>query len=1783
MFGCRIESELEVNRNSIVYRGVREADQVQVILKVLRQERPSPGQIKHLKKEYELLKKLRIQGVPITFSFEKERHRHAIIFEDIGGDSLMTVLKNREEHKLTISEFLLVAIKTIEVLDQLHRNNVIHKDLDPSNIVWNKATGEVQIIDFGLSMEIRREILDPVPVRRLEGTLPYISPEQTGRMNRPLDYRTDFYSLGATFYELLTGMPPFVFRDAMELVHAHLVRIPTPPNEINPDLPTVISDIVLKLLEKNAEDRYQSASGILYDLLECRKRLDESGHIESFPPATQDVMSSFQLPQKLYGRESEVEQLTQTFNRVVDSGTCALSLITGQSGVGKTSIVQELFKPITLKRAYFIRGKFEQHRRDVPYFALIQAFERYIKILLSESEESLGLWKETFISASGTNAAIIADIIPELVKITGVMEKPVQLPPIETENRLKSAFEDFIGVCATQEHPLVLFLDDLQWGDLSSIKLIKTLIERNSSYLHLVGAYRENEVEAGHPLLQVVDELKNHDIKTLYIQPLNNDNVDAYLSDLLLQPRENVGSLRDVLIDHTEGNPFFLQEFIKNIYNKGLLEFNPDRRVWTWDNEIIRNEEVTENVVDLLVSRIRDLPEYIKKLITFASCAGFHFSPKILQYLAEEHSDPLEVLQAVLNEGIFIKEGSPDEDFAEEDNPATKGVALLQKSYRFAHDRILQAAYSLLDEDKKKEIHYSLALAYRNELTDEQFNEHIHDVVRHFYIARDLLDETERKSLPGLLLKAGERARESAAWDLALHFLLQCLDLLGENPWSNNYSLSLKAHEWVTESYYLLSDFESSNQYITKIFENTRSEADNINAYAIRIKQLENMFQIGDGLQTVIHVLKSLGITFPENPTMENVIQEIHKVIALLEGRSPLTLLDQKIMEDKIYLQAAKIVQTGFYSIMYSFNMIGFLIEIMLVEMFIKHGNSPNAPTIYARFGIHLNHFAQNHELASQFGELALQLATKAEFRPVMSGTYFLVASQLFALKQHVRGLLPLYMETYHAGIETGNIDSALLALASYPTVAYYAGMNLSQLQEKIKTYTRIIEKYKHSMALMAINQVRQFILKYTTVPFADDIVQGEFFNETEEIPVLLQMGQIVGVYYFYLFKITLLCHFQLYDKAVQLCNEPISTTLPLAPYQKGMYYMFDSLARLGTYEKADGEEKADILNKVKENQKILRGEAELAPMNNLHHYNFIEAELALVTNDPISAIQYYHKAISDAVENGHVSDEALIYERLALYYHKQEQNHFFRHFLRDAYYAYLKWGAHAKIRDLENRYPEDIQQIATQDMRSTSSGTWKTTMTSSDPVFGSLDFISVLKASQSISGEIVLDRLLKNLLDLLIENVGAQQGWLIIQEADQWFIETYHNTSGVTAEMSERINLFERNEFINTTLPLSIILYVIRTKESLILGSSTMDDRFRNDPYIVRKKPKSILCHPLMNQGNISGVVYLENNLMTDAFTPQRMEVLNFLSTQAAISLDNARLYNNITDLNRAYERFVPREFLSFLEKKSIVDVKLGDQVQREMTILFSDIRDFTTISELMTPEENFAYVNRYLSAMEPVITEYKGFIDKYIGDAVMALFPHSADDALSGAIQMLKTLETFNQDVEEDKRIRIGIGLHTGSLMLGTVGGHRRMDSTVISTAVNTAARVEGLTKQFGVSLLITTETFNKLIDPLQIPLRMIGRVRVKGKQEPDMIFEVYGGDNKEQIKLKTETKEQFEKGVQHFLAQEFTDAEKYFLEVFGHNPEDKPAYRYLQKTSHYISHGVPEDWEVRGIYIE
>ncbi len=1066
--GYQIKEQLYNGSRTLVYRAVREGDRKPVVIKLLKNPFPDFNELLQFRNQYTIARNLDIPGIVIFYSLEPYRNSYALVMEDCGGVSLREYML--EGNIASLQDILSIAIQLTDILHHLHQNRVIHKDIKPANILINPEK-QVKLIDFSIASLLPKEIQEIKSFNSLEGgTLAYLSPEQTGRMNRGIDYRADFYAFGVTLFELLTGELPFQSDDAMELVHCHIAKQPPMMKKPHPspllgkergqEISGVLSDIVIKLMAKNAEDRYQSAFGLKHDLETCLKQLQETGSIKDFAIAQRDICDRFIIPEKLYGRETEVETLLAAFDRVTsrnsrslalpgnaypealpsdlleaeppkmhykaepcNEGKAELMLVAGFSGIGKTAVINEVHKPIVKQHGYFIKGKFDQFNRNIPLDAFVQAFRDFMGQLLSETDAQLSSTKHKILQALGDNAQVIIDVIPELEKIIGKQPSVPELSGTAAQNRFNLLFENFIQIFTTKEHPLVIFLDDLQWADSASLKLMQLLMsESENKYLLLIGAYRDNEVFPAHPLMLTLEEIAKFEaiINTITLTPLSRESLNQLIADTLNCSLLMAKPLTQLVYQKTQGNPFFSTQFLKALYEDGLIKFDFDAGLWVCDIAEVRALALTDDVVEFMALQLQKLPESTQNILKLAACIGNQFDLSTLAIVCQKsEAETATDLWKALQLGLILPQSEVYKFYL--DSEIQTNDVQEQVVYRFLHDRVQQAAYSLIPESQKQATHLKIGQLLLQEISYEDRENRIFEIVNQLNYGTDLITEQkQRTQLAQLNLIACRKARSAIAYQVGREYASIGLSLLGENAWQNQYEMSLAFHDLAAELASLCGDFEAMEKLIDIVISSSNSLLEKVNVYRIKIQYNISQNKLAEAISIALQLLEQFGVTFPETPTPQDIQHGIGEVSKLIGDREIEDLVNLPMMTDAEKIAIVQIIKSIIPAASLSGSPLTPLIVALSVKLSIKYGNIKASAHAYASYGIISCRVLKNVETAVKFGQLALGVVSKLDAKVIKPEILNVVGIFIIHRKSHIKKTLPLLQEGYAAALEVG-------------------------------------------------------------------------------------------------------------------------------------------------------------------------------------------------------------------------------------------------------------------------------------------------------------------------------------------------------------------------------------------------------------------------------------------------------------------------------------------------------------------------------------------------------------------------------------------------------------------------------------------------------------------------------------------------------------------------------------------------------------------------------------------
>ncbi|HAX80356.1 MAG TPA: serine/threonine protein kinase [Cyanobacteria bacterium UBA11372] len=1550
--GYHLEEQIYSGSRTVVYRGVQEKGEPRrVAIKLLRQEYPTFNDLLQFRNQYAIAKNLEIPGIVRLLCLESYRNSYALVMEDFVGVSLR---EYSQKGNLSWEQVLDIALQLTDILYYLHAARVIHKDIKPDNILIHPETKQVKLIDFSIASLLPKETQEIKNPNVLEGTLAYLSPEQTGRMNRGIDYRADFYALGVTLFELFTGELPFQSDDPMELVHCHIAKQPPSVCDRHPDLPIVVAKIIGKLMAKNAEDRYQSELGLKHDLQICLEKLQATGKIEDFEIATRDGSDRFIIPDKLYGREAEVKVLLDAFERIVNPSQSLLNqgelrkaelmLLAGVSGIGKTAVINEVHKPIVRQRGYFIKGKFDQFNRNIPLSAFVQALRDLMGQLLSESDAQLAQWRSQILAAVAENGQVLIEVIPELKQIIGQQPPAPELSGMAAQNRFNLLFQKFIEVFTTKEHPLVIFLDDLQWADSASLQLMKLLVE-GKNYLLLLGAYRDNEVSPVHPLILTVEELKQAEaiVNTMTLEALAFDDTNHLVADTLNCATNLAKPLTELILRKTKGNPFFTTQFLKALYEDGQIRFNCDRCYWECDISQVNALSLTDDVVEFVALQLQKLPAKTQEILKLAACIGNQFDLDTLAIVSERSpADVADALWKALQEELILPIGETYKFFQFPDSNQGDIASEIAVPYKFLHDRVQQAAYSLIPQEQKQITHGRIgSLLWRN-CSEAELEQRIFAIANHLNLAlvnpssQQFEQPVQRTDLARLNLLAAKKAKASTAYPIARHYVQTGLELLPADAWESTEDLALALYELSAEIHYLLGNITEMEQDIETVLDRTSALLKQIKVYELRIQAYSSLNRMNEALQITLKILRQLGIDLPDAPTESDIQSAADKIAAQLGDVRVDSLLDLPPLSDPEKQAAMRLLSITNITAYLCAPALFPLNVFKQVELSYQYGNSRASACAYTCYGLILCGTVSEIPTGYQFGQLALRLLERgnSDFQAKT-----LIFTHLFVThwQEHLKNTLQPFLNAYQLALMAGELEDAALALQVYCAHGYFSGMALDVLNKTAAEYAQAIADLNQQQILDSHNIYQQAVLQLIGTGGENQAIApwSGVFDQAIRLPQLAAANNITAIFEFHLHKLILCCIFADWIEGWNLAtaaekNLDSVQGLLYAP----IFYFYQSLIYLALCKGASDVEIRDYLQRVIANQSKLQQWADYAPMNQLHRCHLIAAEKHRVLGERSDAIEFYDRAIAAALENSYIQEAAIANELAAKFYLEWGKEKVAAGYMQEAYYCYAKWGAKAKTDDLEQCYPHLLRPIR---LPVTSSLNPLETLTSIAPptlsihdskVLGgcintSLDFAAILKASQSLSGAIQLEQLLHQLTQIILRYSGGDRCALILPNAGgEWQVEAI-----ATPETTELLSIpLNRNE----NLPVKLIHYVKNTQEVVAIDNLKTPLPVIDD-YLIQAQPKSLLCLPVLNQGQSLGILLVENRVTSGVFTGDRLEILQLLTAQAAISLKNAQLYHQL-------EEKVQQRTQDLQEKNQLLSQTLNELQQTQAQLIQSE-----------------------------------------------------------------------------------------------------------------------------------------------------------------------------------------------------------------------------------------------------
>jgi predicted ATPase/serine phosphatase RsbU (regulator of sigma subunit) len=1500
-----LNEKLAENYKSIIFRGTHNRSNETVLIKVLKKQFKTPSEIVLLKQETKQIQGLKIDGIVKNYDVIINQSDIAFIYEDSGGYTLKNYIN---KYQLSTLDFLNIAIQLSGTLAKIHLANIIHKNLKPQNIYLKISKNKIidsKISDFGYSFLLNDQLGELYNPGVIESILPYISPEQTGRMSTSIDHRTDLYSLGLLFYEILNKKPPFTSLDPLEIIHSHLAIVPKPLHEINKSIPIVISSIIQKLISKSPDDRYQSAAGLKIELEICSDQIRDTGKIYSLNPGQMDIIDHFSLPQKLIGREEEVQKILEAFD-YISKGRSGVVLVSGVPGIGKSSIIKEVNKPIINARGYFSTGKYDQLRKDVPFSSIIQAFQNLVRQILTESDNKVQRWRRSILSAVGENGQVITKLIPELELIIGAQPETVILNPEETQNRFNHLFTNLIKSFATTDHPFVLFLDDVQWADPPSLALLRTILSDSlvNNFL-LILSYRETLINFSHPFSIFIEELKRQKTKIdrIYLKPLLESNIESYMEIILRKNGDKVKDLSHILYEKTRGNPFFLNQFVRNLYDDKIIYFDQTTG-WEWDLKKVQSMQVTDNVIELMIIKINKLSDSARKLIIYGSCIGNRFTLEGVCNLADmSYEDALVAIDENIKEGL---------------------IYLSNTLYRFLHDRIQEAAYSLIPIEEKSKIHLKIGRMTLDGLSKSEISDKIFFIVDHLNHGIEFLEN--EKSIYELIhfnLLAGKKALSSAAYEPSYHYMKIGFTItekyVKDNIWINDYATALNLYSYCAETSYLCAKYEEMEDYSNVVLKKANNLLDIVKIYEIKIKTEIAKNNFPQSIDYGLEILRKLNIKFPKNPNQFDQAISLFKSIVSIYIKGMNFFLHSPPATDPNILAAVRIIS--------SINSVAYWVKPKLLPLLIlkvvrisyKYGPTIYTPYNLTGMGLIISDIGL-FNLGNKIGNIALSLSDRLNSPDQKPRTLFVYYTFIKHWNSSLRETLKPLSEIFHRALEVGDLEFASHSAFVDVYYSYSSGIELEEVQKKISLYLDDKKNIRYQIDVNAIHIYQQSIYNFQGRSKDNSKLKGKYYDFDLMVPLHIEAGDKTTLFHVYLCSMFHSFMNNRFSKALEFSEKII-------PVMEGegsvygliVYYFYDSLNKIMILRQGITKNKIQYIIDIKNNIKKFEKWKKYSPANCNHKYNLILAELLSYEEKVFEAIPLYEAAIKDARKNQFLQEEALSLELAGAFYLDLDYRDHAKNMILLARSAYMKWGAPNQVAKLDNIYVNLLKESTA--YLPGSIGLSKNSST--------LDTSTILKSSQALSGEIDLSKLLTKILNVSIENAGAQRGILILSKKGKLFVEAEANAIG--GEIISSTPLDDYKE-----VPISIINYVRKTGQSIVLPNAFEKGMFTDDTYIYSKKMKSVLCAPILHKGNMSGILYLENNLSPNVFIRERLELLSILSSQAAISIENALL-------------LAQREISAKLSK----EMEITSKIQRSLIPEKCEVRGFD-LTGYMKPAES-------------------------------------------------------------------------------------------------------------------------------------------------------------------------------------------------------------------------------------
>jgi PAS domain S-box-containing protein len=1462
-------------------RGERDAngDPPSVLAVLPALEHPAPATLDRLAHEYGLKDDLDRAWAVRPLQFVREGGRTMLVLEDPGGQPLDRHLG----HPMELGQFFRLAISLSVALCELHERGIIHKDIKPTNVLFNSATEQVWLTGFGIASRLPRERQAPGPPEFIAGTLAYMAPEQTGRMNRSIDARSDLYALGVTLYQMLTGNLPFTAVDPLEWIHCHIARKPIPPSERLETVPAPVSQIVMKLLAKTAEERYQTASGLERDLRRCLTEFERQARIDPFVLGQHDMSDRLVIPEKLYGREHEVGTLLAVFDRVIKNTTPELVLVSGYSGIGKSSVVNELHKVLVPPRGLFSSGKFDQYKRDIPYSTLAQAFQGLIRPLLVKSDAELAGWRDALQEALETNGQLMIDLVPELKLIVGDQRPVPELAPQDAQRRFQRLFRRFLSVFARPEHPLALFLDDLQWLDAATLDLLEVLLTQSDvRHLMLIGAYRDNEVSAAHPLMRKLEAIRQAGarVQEIWLAPLGCEHLRELTTDALHFAPERAAPLADLVHEKTGGNPFFVIQFLHTLADEGLLTFDVDAARWSWDLKRLHAKGYTDNIVDLMVGKLARRPENTQRALQQLACLGVIADTATLAIVLGTSQDQVHVaLWDALCQELVERPGD---------------------SYRFIHDRVQEAAYSMIPEASRAGAHLRIGRLLTERTPPEQHEAAIFEIVSQFNRGAALIgSREEREQVAHLNLVAGKRAKASTAYASALSYFIAGSALLAEDRWERQHDLAFALELNRAECELLMGQHAAAEERLSLLSDHADGLVGNAAVTSLKVELYTTLVRAESAIAVCIEYLRLSGVEWSAHPTDQDVRQEYERLWRQIGSREIEELVRLPPMKDPAARATMDVLTKIMPAATFTDENLGVLVATHMANISLQYGNTDASCCGYVWVAMMAGPIFGDYPSTIRFGQLGIDLVEKRGLDGFAARVYLVFGIFVVPWIQHIRSGQVYLRLTFEAGTKSGDLTYSAYSFCNMVTNLLVCAAPLHEVEREALSGIDFSRTAQYGLVVDLITPQLGLIRSLRGLTRHFGSFNDAEFDEARFEQHLKDPNLNIAACWYWIRKMQV--RFLAHDyvdalEAATHAQEFLWTSRPF--FEHAEYQFYAALVRAASCDLGQDEQNAVHMGPLAAHYRQLETWAKVCPHNFEDRASLVGAEIARIEDREIDAMHLYEKAVRSARANGFVHNEALACELAARFYAARGFEINSHAHLRNARQCYESWGAYGKVRQLDQLYPH---------LRD-----GKPALIANGTIGASLDHLdlaTIIKVSQAVSGEIVPEKLIDTLMNTAIEQAGAERGLLILARGATPRIAA----EATTSDRAVIVHLCDEAA-TETVLPVSVLRYVLNSRESVILDDAAAQHPFSADPYINDRQARSVLCLPLMNQANLVGALYLENNLTPNVFAPARIPALKLVASQAAISLENSRLYRDLQEREAKIRRLVDANIIGVL-----------------------------------------------------------------------------------------------------------------------------------------------------------------------------------------------------------------------------------------------------------------------------